>query len=125
MLYLSPAIERVTGYAASELVGRNIVALLHPDDAGPYFARCERLISAQQPDGAPVEYRIRHKDGRWICMEGNPTMVRGPDDRALGFVDVSRDDTVRKTLETKLRAARQEAEAAATVKGEFLSLIHI
>lgn len=121
MLYLSPAVQRVTGYTAAELVGRNIVDLLHPDDAGPYFARCDRMIKGEQADGKPVEYRIRHKDGRWICIEGNPTLVRGDDDRPLGFVDVSRDDTLRKTLETELRAARQEAEAAAAVKGEFLA----
>jgi PAS domain S-box-containing protein len=121
MLYLSPAVERVTGYAASELVGRNIVELLHPDDAKPYFARCQRMIKGEQADGKPVEYRIRHKDGRWICIEGAPTLVRGDDDRPLGFVDVSRDDTLRKTLETELRAARQAAEAAAAVKGEFLA----
>ncbi|CAN7328862.1 response regulator [Phenylobacterium sp. LjRoot225] len=121
MLYLSPAVERVTGYAAPELVGRNIADLLHPDDAGPYFARYARMIKGDQADGKPVEYRIRHKDGRWICIEGNPTLVRGDDGRALGFVDVSRDDTLRKTLETELRVARQEAEAAAAVKGEFLA----
>src|SRR6202008_4643628 len=73
MLYLSPAVERVTGYAAAELVGRNIVDLLPPDDAGAYFARSERMIQGAQADGKPVEYRIRHKDGRWICIEGNPT----------------------------------------------------
>jgi PAS domain S-box-containing protein len=121
MLYLSPAVQRVTGYAAAELVGRNIADLLHPDDAGAYFERHQRMINGERPDSRPVEYRLRHKDGRWICIEGNPTLVRGDDDRPLGFVDVSRDDTLRKTLETELRAARHEAEAAAAVKGEFLA----
>jgi PAS domain S-box-containing protein len=121
MLYLSPAIERVTGYAASELVGRNIVDIVHPDDAGPFFAHWARMIDGEHADGTPVEYRIRHKDGSWIYIEGNPTLVRGDNGRVLGIVDVSRDDTLRKTLETELRAARQEAEAAAAAKGEFLA----
>jgi len=121
LLYLSPAFERVTGYPASELVGRNIADIVHPDDAGAYFAHFARMIKGKHASGSPVEFRIRHKDGRWIYIEGNPTLVRGDDGRAFGFVDVSRDNTRRKALEAELRAARQEAETAAAAKGEFLA----
>ena len=121
MLYLSPAVERVTGYGASEFVGRKIVDFVHPDDALRFVAHCVRVAKGKHINGTPVEYRIRHRDGRWIWIEGSPTLVRGEDGRALGFVDVSRDATLRKTLETELRTARREAEAAAAVKGEFLA----
>ena len=55
MLYLSPAVERMTGYEASELVGLNIVDFVHPDDASPLVRHCVATIKRKHPEGAPVD----------------------------------------------------------------------
>jgi PAS domain S-box-containing protein len=59
-LYENPAVEHQTGYKPDELMGRNNLALIHPDDR-------QRLMDAET--GVLVEYRHRHKDGSWRLLE--------------------------------------------------------
>jgi PAS domain S-box-containing protein len=70
--YTSPSTERVTGYTAEELVGRNGFALLHPDDLEEVQQQFTTLL--EQPGHFPtLEYRLRHADGTWHWMEGTLT----------------------------------------------------
>ncbi len=59
---VNPAWERLLGYPAAELVGRNISGFMHAEDLGRSTTRLERYH-----DGAlaPIENRYRHKDGTW------------------------------------------------------------
>ena len=59
-VYENPAAERQTGYSLDELVGKNCLALIHPDDR-------ERVMDAEA--GVLVEYRHLHKDGSWRLLE--------------------------------------------------------
>jgi PAS domain S-box-containing protein len=59
-VYENPAVERQTGFKPEELIGRNNLALIHPDDR-------PRLMDAET--GVLVEYRHRHKDGSWRLLE--------------------------------------------------------
>jgi diguanylate cyclase (GGDEF)-like protein/PAS domain S-box-containing protein len=100
--YQSDSVERILGYPASDLAGRRITELIHPDDV-------PRLASLLPNDGRPVpdvhtrfECRMRHRDGRWTDVE----MVLAPmaqdedDDR---LVLTSREIGERKALEEQLR----------------------
>jgi PAS domain S-box-containing protein len=59
-LYENPAVEHQVGYTPEELMGRNNLVLIHPDDR-------QRLMEAEA--GVLVEYRHRHKDGSWRVLE--------------------------------------------------------
>ncbi|NQE64207.1 ATP-binding protein [Caulobacter sp. RHG1] len=126
MTYVSPAALAITGYAPEELLGRRYPDILHPDD----LETIERVLRAQRScanaDQAPptttVEYRVFRKDGAIIWLESRPTLACDPvTGEASGVTDIIRDITARKALEMDLRAAREEAEKAAAVKGEFLA----
>ena len=119
--YLSPSTEAVTGYAVDELLGMRLHSKVHPDDFPRVQAAVAALLASDQDTGEPIEYRLRHKSGDWVWLEGNPTLVRDADGRPFEFVDVTRDITVHKHLETELRGAMDQAEAATAAKSEFLS----
>ncbi len=70
--YASPSTERVTGYTAEELVGRNGFALLHPEDLEDVQQQFTALLD-QPGDFITVECRLRHPDGTWRWMEGTLT----------------------------------------------------
>jgi diguanylate cyclase (GGDEF)-like protein/PAS domain S-box-containing protein len=105
--YLSPAIEKLTGYpvaAAMAMTGET--SILHPDDAAAssaaFRAVCERA-------GAVVtqRYRLLHSDGEWRDIE--QTMVNRLDDPAIhGLVATGRDVTERVAAEAQLRAANEQ-----------------
>ena len=118
--YASPACLAVTGYAPEELVGREGMQVVHPED----IARVRAAVEAQLParNQNRIEYRALRKDGGEIWLESRPALLRDPvTGRATGIIDIIRDVTDHKAMECQLREARAAAETAAAVKGEFLA----
>ena len=114
MLYHSPSIERVAGYKPSELLGRSILACVHPEDEPAVRAALER-VTLQVGSVAPPEYRFRRKDGSWVWLEsvGNNLL----NDVAVGGIVVtSRDVTGRRGLEEQVRQS-QKMEAVGRLAG--------
>ena len=100
ILYLSPAVTNVEGYAPEELLGRLGTEHTHPDDLPVIGAAVEKLLA--QP-GKPISviWRRRHKDGRWIWLEGVATNLL--DDPSVGGIVTNyRDITERLAHETRL-----------------------
>ncbi len=66
--YVSPSAERLLGYGASELLGRNAFEFMHPDDLSPVM---EALADAIQRPGTPrtATFRFKHADGTWRMLE--------------------------------------------------------
>ncbi len=108
---VSSAAERTLGYPPNECVGLPALEFVHPDDRADAERWLEAVSAAPNNTRvrAPVEFRVRRRDGRWRTVE--PT--------ATGFVDASgvrrelvlaRDVTDRRQLERQLQRA-QKSEA--------------
>jgi PAS domain S-box-containing protein len=97
--WASPSCIRY-GYEVDEIVGVWAGDLVHPDDRSKLAARQpERFASLGDMKGERREYRIRTKDGEWVWVEENPTVVRGADGAAVELVNVLRDISDRKQAE--------------------------
>ena len=83
ILYLSPAVANVEGYRPEELVGRNGTENTHPDDL-PVIQRAVEQLLALPGQPISVVWRRRHKDGRWIWLEGVATNML--DDPSVGAI---------------------------------------
>ena len=105
VLYASPSVERVLGYAPRELVGRNGLDFIHPnqlEDARDRFATA--LVG--QDKVLTSERLIQHKHGTWLWTENTMTNLLGePSVRA--FVVNLRDISGRKQAEKALRESEQ------------------
>ena len=103
--YQSPSVERILGYGQEEMIGNGAFGYVHPDD----LERVEMAFTEglMDPTRRPsVEYRFRHKDGRWVWLESLGANRLG--DPGVGeYVVTSRDITVRKQAETRLREAEE------------------
>ena len=120
MLFLSPSVERVTGFTIDELLPTRMSDYVHPDDLPDFLAAYGGLLRKVRTPG-PIRYRARHKSGRWMWLESNPRLVRSADGQANDIIDVTRDVTDDQMLRDELRAALAEAKQATAVKAEFLA----
>jgi PAS domain S-box-containing protein len=99
-LYNSPAYEKVLGYTPRELAATGSLEQVHPDDR-------ERVIESVKQArltgvGRRLEYRMRHKDGTWICLESTSSAIRNRKGQVTQLVIVNRDITERKRIEQQL-----------------------
>jgi len=117
ILYASAA-ARALGYEPEELVGRNAAELLHPDDLEAYRLNMIALFTGQSgPGDLKRERRYRRKDGSWTCLEGNPTILTGPDGKPAELLTVLRDVTEQRALRDALAVQAQLASMAESVAG--------
>src|SRR5215204_694247 len=98
--YVSPAVERVTGYRPEEQVGTNAFGSVHPDDKERALATFAAVLKRSGLHPA-LEFRVPHKDGSWRYLEHVVNNL--VDDPAVrGVVVNSWDVTERKALVEQL-----------------------
>jgi len=98
--YVSPAVTRIEGYTPAELLGTSSRDQTHPEDLQSLAKSLQKLFeSPGQP--IPAVWRRRHKDGRWLWLEGVATNLL--DDPDVGAIVVNyRDITDRLTHERRV-----------------------
>jgi PAS domain S-box-containing protein len=104
ILFESPSIETVLGFATDELIGQNAFDYIHPDDREAVHARFVMAIT--EGKGIASYYRFMNAAGSWRWMESVATnKLDHPELRAM--VVNSRDVTERKHTEDLLRETNQ------------------
>ena len=101
IVFISSACERMLGFKPAELIGKNLFAQLHPDDASRTQANREHRVQT----GEPTEARVLKADGTWRWVENRswPHSAGG----AVFVVSIARDIHQRKATETAIRRANQ------------------
>jgi diguanylate cyclase (GGDEF)-like protein/PAS domain S-box-containing protein len=99
--YQTPSVTRLLGYTEDELIGTQLVDLVHPDDRLTYLSARAEAIATDQ-DTATSHLRLRHRDGSYRHVENIHTNLLGdPDVRAV--VVTTRDVTAQKQLQAQLQ----------------------
>ncbi|HIK06213.1 MAG TPA: PAS domain S-box protein [Trichormus sp. M33_DOE_039] len=105
--YVSPSVVKILGYPVMDLVGQNVMALVHPDDL---ITTSDRLTDTRQSSELtrPIEFRYCHHDGSWHILEAISQSFA--DSAAIVRIMVNaRDITERKRLdEIRLALAREK-----------------
>lgn len=119
MVFISDAVEKITGYPASDYIGatpkRHFYQHLHPDD----LEQIGNQVVTEQV--FKLEYRIYNANGdiRWLLGYGAHVDGIDVQDKWLdGFI---MDITDRKEMEQSLLIAKDKAEQAASARSAFLA----
>jgi PAS domain S-box-containing protein len=99
--YLSPAVERILGYEAKKLEGKNVFEYVHPDDLAQSV---ESLGNTSTTPGyaVPLNLRLRRPDGSYVWVELIANNLLH-DPNIHGIVINARDVTARHEMEKMKR----------------------
>ena len=117
--YLSPSVERVTGFPREQLVGTDGFAPVHPDDVADLRGAFEQALHDEEAM-VEAEGRYRHRDGTWrlLSIRGRRIESKTGEPQVLANV---RDVTGRRKRQRELVEARDKAEEASRLKSAMLA----
>src|SRR5262249_60695825 len=106
--FISPQVERVLAYHASEVEGKNIFEFVHPDDRERVMAEYSKTLS-EPGEAVPSTLRVRTLAGEWVPFEViDNNQLSDPDVAAVVFT--ARDLRYRREAERAGRAANADFE---------------
>ena len=110
ILRCNPAYARMLGYNQTELKGRLLTELNHPDDAAHDATELERLWQGET-DSYSLEKRYRRKDQSIFWVRASAGLIRDANGVPECSVCFDRDISHRKDIEAALAESRKVLEA--------------
>ncbi|HVH53913.1 MAG TPA: PAS domain-containing protein, partial [Actinomycetota bacterium] len=110
-LYISPQSERILGYPPSAYLARPELWRdnTHPDDRSLVATTWAAARASGQ--SFQCEYRVQHRNGRWLWIRDGAEPVRGPDGKVRAWQGVLHDVTAQKEAEHAIRGAEEKYRA--------------
>lgn len=104
--YISPAIERITGYRPEEFHKERTLLrkLVHPEDA----ETLNRYMRNPEEFATPATVRVLHKNGEVVWLEQHATLIRNDAGEPVAMEAILRDVTERVKTEAYLEQLRTE-----------------
>ncbi|MFW6000357.1 MAG: histidine kinase N-terminal 7TM domain-containing protein [Halorubrum sp.] len=120
--YVSPSIERLLGHRTTEIEGRPVIDLVHPDDRREAQRTFERAFEAADPQS--LTHRIACADGNWRRFE---TVIERLFEDAREVVITATDVTDARRYEQRLqvlnRVLRHDLKNDTNVIGGYADLL--
>ncbi|UBV44910.1 PAS domain S-box protein (plasmid) [Deinococcus taeanensis] len=100
ILFDTDIATRLLGYPLNELIGRQILELIHPDDQGTVAQAMQQALQNREST-VTVTYRFLHRDGRWVWLASTGA-DHTHDPQVRGLLVNSRDVTAQREAELAL-----------------------
>src|ERR1044072_5889453 len=107
ILFWNKGAEKIYGWSAAEVIGRNAEEILFKDHSVQFAAARQAIIQNGEWNG---EMHQTRRDGKEIIVEGRWTLVRDEQGRPKSILVINTDVTEKKRMESQfLRAQRMES----------------
>ncbi|MFD0739700.1 ATP-binding protein [Lysobacter koreensis] len=118
-LEVNPALERMLGYRADELIGRPASAVTHPDEVEPSRAAITDLVDGRiAVIDAPQRYL--HRNGEVVWVYANVAAMRDPHGAPQSLLLQLRDLTAQRAAESRVEThAAERADALAATQQQL------
>jgi PAS domain S-box-containing protein len=121
ILYANENKAKMAGFSnAGEIIGKNGLEMLHPDDKATGLNILQDLVSLESVSN--LELRVKRKDGSFFYASFNVSLVKDEDGLPLYIIDFMQDITSRIEAQNALRAERDFAEQVMNTMGQGLTV---
>ena len=120
IVFANRTLCKMLGYTESELIGKSVADVTHPDDLEKTMRLFQRMI--QLGKAFDVEKRYLRKDGSILWAAVSASAVREPHGKAQSTVAVIVDITARKKMELVLQKSNEALEALVDQRTKALSV---
>ena len=106
--YISPSIEKITGYSIKETINQPVYKIVHPDD----IEKSKKMRTEFMKDPGvlkSISFRFLHKNGGFVWLEGTLINLLH-DENVKAVVGNFHDVTERKKSEEKIRLSNERFE---------------
>ena len=123
--YISPSVERITGYSADDFVGAPDLfeRIMHPEDKVLYARHLADCENRESRDPHELQFRIIRQDGSVVWIEHTCRAVYLADGTYGGQRASNRDITARKLAEERLQTAERQFRAILEASTESVFLM--
>lgn len=115
--YISPSHSTMLGWSEEDLLGKDNVELIHPEDREIVPSCVADLVAGLQPGS--IEYRCQHVRGHYVWVESLGKALFSEDGTYAGVVFASRDISQRKIVEQELKEQLDYHNALLNNMNEF------
>jgi PAS domain S-box-containing protein len=126
--YINPAFQSSTGYSENELVGRDSLEIVFPEDREQVRENAIKMLKGRF--NLPYQFRVVHKDGsiHWVIESVASVQYRGRQATLGNFVDITVYKHVEEDLQTernKLQSLIDAMEDHITIRDRDYNLIYM
>ncbi|QMU29260.1 PAS domain S-box protein [Adhaeribacter radiodurans] len=120
IIYASPSARDILGYTPEDMIDVSPYEFIHSKDKKRIIEKVIEILTTGK-SAKNIEYRIRRKDGQYIWVDTGLRPIFNAGGKVIEVQTVSRDITIRKKTERKLKKAKEAAEISALAKKNFLA----
>ena len=118
--YVSPNVTTMLGYTVEHVLEQDLVDFVHPDDVDGI----RRLIDGAFRSGdrvKDVEFRMRHRDGRYRWYSTSAAPMLGDDSELWGISGIARDISDHRAVESERRRQHEFRRLIAEMSTDILN----
>jgi PAS domain S-box-containing protein len=97
-LFCSPSHKQIMGFEPEELIGINALSFIHPDDMPSVIEELHKILKGEARNAL---FRVRHKNGRYVTLEGKGKAILDVYNKPYVLVLTSHDISERIAFEQK------------------------
>ncbi|WP_430464472.1 diguanylate cyclase [Tabrizicola sp.] len=100
--FMSKRSKEIIGHDASDLIGTEFSALVHPEDKSACLAEFDQIVS-KKSEIVHLQYRVKTSGGQWVWHETNAGPILDAEGAISGVLGIGRDVSDRKLQEAELQ----------------------